>query len=43
MPISSSHENVGPIRKDLAVKHSSMLGPMVNPSFSKNQLVGVLI
>jgi anthranilate phosphoribosyltransferase len=35
-------KNVGPIRKDLAVKtFFNMLGPMVNPSFPKNQLVGV--
>lgn len=35
-------KNVGPIRKELAVKTCfNMLGPMVNPSFPKNQLVGV--
>lgn len=35
-------KNVGSIRKDLAVKtFFNMLGPMVNPSFPKNQLVGV--
>ncbi|WP_432221199.1 anthranilate phosphoribosyltransferase [Flavobacterium sp. TMP13] len=35
-------KNVGPIRKDLAVKtFFNMLGPMVNPSFPQNQLVGV--
>lgn len=35
-------KNVGPIRKELAVKtFFNMLGPMVNPSFPKNQLVGV--
>jgi len=35
-------KNVAPIRKDLAVKtFFNMLGPMVNPSFPKNQLVGV--
>ncbi len=35
-------KNVGPIRKDLGVKtFFNMLGPMVNPSFPKNQLVGV--
>lgn len=35
-------KNVGPIRKDLAVKtFFNMLGPMVNPAFPKNQLVGV--
>lgn len=33
---------VGPIRKDLGVKtFFNMLGPMVNPSFPKKQLVGV--
>lgn len=33
---------VAPIRKELAVKtFFNMLGPMVNPSFPKNQLVGV--
>ncbi|WP_339920321.1 anthranilate phosphoribosyltransferase [uncultured Flavobacterium sp.] len=35
-------KNAGPIRKELAVKtFFNMLGPMVNPSFPKNQLVGV--
>ncbi|OCB78757.1 anthranilate phosphoribosyltransferase [Flavobacterium crassostreae] len=35
-------KNVGAIRKELAVKtFFNMLGPMVNPSFPKNQLVGV--
>ncbi|MBG6062591.1 anthranilate phosphoribosyltransferase [Flavobacterium sp. CG_9.1] len=35
-------KNVGPIRKELAVKtFFNMLGPMVNPSLPKNQLVGV--
>ena len=35
-------KNVGPIRKELAVKtFFNMLGPMVNPSFPDNQLVGV--
>ncbi|AWG22152.1 anthranilate phosphoribosyltransferase [Flavobacterium faecale] len=35
-------KNVGPIRKELAVKtFFNMLGPMVNPSFPQNQLVGV--
>ncbi|WP_395074777.1 anthranilate phosphoribosyltransferase [Flavobacterium sp.] len=35
-------KNVAPIRKDLGVKtFFNMLGPMVNPSFPKNQLVGV--
>jgi len=35
-------KNVAPIRKDLAVKtFFNMLGPMVNPSFPKKQLVGV--
>lgn len=33
---------VGPIRKELGLKtFFNMLGPMVNPSFPKNQLVGV--
>lgn len=33
---------VGPIRKDLGVKtFFNMLGPMVNPTFPKNQIVGV--
>lgn len=35
-------KNVGPIRKELGVKtFFNMLGPMVNPSFPKNQLLGV--
>jgi anthranilate phosphoribosyltransferase len=35
-------KNVGPIRKELGVKtFFNILGPMVNPSFPKNQLVGV--
>ena len=35
-------KNVAPIRKDLGVKtFFNMLGPMVNPSFPKNQMVGV--
>lgn len=35
-------KNVGPIRKELGVKtFFNMLGPMVNPAFPKNQLVGV--
>ena len=35
-------KNVGPIRKELGVKtFFNMLGPMVNPSFPKHQLVGV--
>jgi anthranilate phosphoribosyltransferase len=35
-------KNVGPIRKEIGVKtFFNMLGPMVNPSFPKNQLVGV--
>ncbi|PWA04332.1 anthranilate phosphoribosyltransferase [Flavobacterium psychrotolerans] len=35
-------KNVAPIRKELAVKtFFNMLGPMINPSFPKNQLVGV--
>ena len=35
-------KHVGQIRKELAVKtFFNMLGPMVNPSFPKNQLVGV--
>ncbi|MDD3005651.1 anthranilate phosphoribosyltransferase, partial [Flavobacterium sp.] len=37
-----SMKNVGPIRKELGVKtFFNMLGPMVNPSFPKNQMVGV--
>lgn len=35
-------KNVAPVRKNLAVKtFFNMLGPMVNPAFPKNQLVGV--
>ncbi|MFG4003778.1 anthranilate phosphoribosyltransferase [Flavobacterium aquidurense] len=35
-------KNVGPIRKELAVKtFFNTLGPLVNPSFPKNQLLGV--
>jgi len=35
-------KNVGPIRKELAVKtFFNMLGPMVNPAFPKNQIVGL--
>ncbi|BCY29271.1 anthranilate phosphoribosyltransferase [Flavobacterium okayamense] len=35
-------KNVGPIRKNLGIKtFFNMLGPMVNPSFPKNQMVGV--
>lgn len=35
-------KNVGPIRKELGVKtFFNMLGPMVNPAFPKNQVVGV--
>lgn len=35
-------KNVGPIRKELGVKtFFNMLGPMVNPSFPKNQIIGV--
>ena len=35
-------KNVGPIRRELGVKtFFNMLGPMVNPSFPNNQLVGV--
>jgi anthranilate phosphoribosyltransferase len=30
-------KNVGPIRKELAVKTFNMLGPMVNPSSPQNQ------
>ena len=37
-----SMKNVGPIRKELGVKtFFNILGPMVNPSFPKNQMVGV--
>jgi anthranilate phosphoribosyltransferase len=35
-------KNVGPVRRELGVKtFFNMLGPMVNPAFPKNQLVGV--
>ncbi|MEC7784059.1 MAG: anthranilate phosphoribosyltransferase [Bacteroidota bacterium] len=35
-------KNVGPIRRELGVKtFFNMLGPMVNPAFPENQLVGV--
>lgn len=35
-------KHVAPIRKELAVKtFFNMLGPMVNPAFPKNQMVGV--
>jgi len=35
-------KNVGPIRKELGIKtFFNMLGPLVNPSTPKNQLVGV--
>ena len=35
-------KNVAPIRRELAVKtFFNMLGPMVNPAFPENQLVGV--
>lgn len=35
-------KNVGPIRKELGVKtFFNILGPMVNPSFPKNQVIGV--
>jgi anthranilate phosphoribosyltransferase len=35
-------KNVGPIRRELGTKtFFNMLGPMVNPSFPNNQLVGV--
>ncbi|MEN2413711.1 anthranilate phosphoribosyltransferase [Flavobacterium mesophilum] len=35
-------KHVGPIRKELTVKtFFNMLGPMVNPAFPQNQLVGV--
>lgn len=38
----SAMKNVGPIRRELGVKtFFNMLGPMVNPTFPKNQLVGV--
>jgi anthranilate phosphoribosyltransferase len=35
-------KNVGPIRRELQIKtFFNILGPMVNPSFPKNQIVGV--
>ncbi|TYP73645.1 anthranilate phosphoribosyltransferase [Aquimarina intermedia] len=35
-------KNVAPIRRELAIKtFFNMLGPMVNPAFPKNQIVGV--
>ena len=35
-------KNVGPIRRELGLKtFFNMLGPMINPAFPKNQLVGV--
>ncbi|MEM9649310.1 MAG: anthranilate phosphoribosyltransferase, partial [Bacteroidota bacterium] len=35
-------KNVAPIRRELGVKtFFNMLGPMVNPAFPKNQMVGV--
>lgn len=35
-------KNVAPVRRELGVKtFFNMLGPMVNPSFPKNQMVGV--
>lgn len=35
-------KNVGPVRKELGIKtFFNLLGPMVNPSFPKNQMVGV--
>jgi anthranilate phosphoribosyltransferase len=35
-------KNVGPIRRDLQIKtFFNLLGPLVNPSFPKNQMVGV--
>lgn len=35
-------KNVGPIRKELGARtFFNMLGPMINPSFPQNQLVGV--
>ncbi|HEU4496177.1 MAG TPA: anthranilate phosphoribosyltransferase [Flavobacterium sp.] len=35
-------KNVGPIRKELGIKtFFNILGPMVNPSFPKNQVIGV--
>jgi anthranilate phosphoribosyltransferase len=39
---NSAMKNIAPVRKDLAVKtFFNMLGPMVNPSKPKNQMVGV--
>ena len=39
---NSAMKNVAPVRKELGVKtFFNMLGPMVNPAFPKNQLVGV--
>ncbi len=39
---NSAMKNVAPVRKELGVKtFFNMLGPMVNPSFPQNQLVGV--
>lgn len=38
----SAMKNVAPIRKELGIKtFFNMLGPLVNPSFPKNQMVGV--
>ena len=38
----SAMKNVAPIRRELGVKtFFNMLGPMVNPSFPQNQMVGV--
>ncbi len=35
-------KNVAPVRKDLGVRtFFNMLGPMINPTFPKNQMVGV--
>jgi anthranilate phosphoribosyltransferase len=35
-------KNVGPIRRELQIKtFFNILGPMVNPSFPKNQIIGV--
>lgn len=39
---NSAMKNVAPIRRELGVKtFFNMLGPMINPSFPKNQMVGV--
>jgi anthranilate phosphoribosyltransferase len=39
---NSAMKNVAPVRKDLGVKtFFNLLGPMVNPSFPKNQMIGV--